>query len=63
MIRPKNRTEDLFLSKTKNFETLFKQTHTKPHETLEFKMTNSGEIFPFNPPISIEGSWMLELTS
>ena len=38
MIRPKNETEDLLLSITKNCETLIKQTHTKPEETLEFKM-------------------------
>ena len=32
----KNETEDLSLSITKNCETLFKQTHRKPEETLEF---------------------------
>ena len=30
MIRPKNETEELFLSITKNCETLIQQTHTKP---------------------------------
>ena len=34
MIRPKNQTEDLLLSITKNCETLIEQTHTKPQETL-----------------------------
>ena len=38
MIRPKNETEDLLLSITKNCETIIKQTHRKPEETLEFKM-------------------------
>ena len=38
MTRPKNETEDLLLSITKNCETLIEQTHTKPQETLEFKV-------------------------
>ena len=63
MIRPKNQTEGLLLSITKNCETLIEQTHRKPEETLEFKMTNPEETFHFKPPISIEGSWMIGLTS
>ena len=38
MIRPKNETENLLLSITKNCETLIKQTHRKAEETLEFKI-------------------------
>ena len=45
------------------FEPLIKQTHSKAEETLEFKLTNSRETFPFNPLLSIEGSWMIGLTS
>ena len=63
MIRPKNETEYLLLSITKNCETLIKQTHGKAEETLEFKLTKPRETFHFNPPISIEGSWMVGLTS
>ena len=37
MIRPKNETEDLLLSITKNCETIIKQTHRKPEETLDLK--------------------------
>ena len=62
MIRPKNQTEDLILSKTKNCETLIEQTHRKAEETLEFKMNKSKETFHFKPPIPIEGSWMISLT-
>ena len=51
MIRLKNETEDLLF--TKNCETLIKQTHTKPHETLEFRLTQPREIFHFNFPIQI----------
>ena len=62
MIRPKNQTEDLLLSITKNCETLIEQTHTKPQETLEFKMTKPRETFHFKPPIQIKGDWMIGLT-
>ena len=63
MIQPKNQTEVLLLSITKNCETLIEQTHRKPEETLEFKMTKPKETFHFKPPYSIEGSWMVGLTS
>ena len=63
MIRAKNESEDLFLSITKNCETLNKQTHTKPQETLQFKLTQARETFAFKPPISFAGSWMIGLTS
>ena len=62
MIRPKNKTEDLVLSITKNCEKLTEQTHTKPQETLEFKMIQSKQTFHFKPPIGIEGSWTIGLT-
>ena len=62
MIRPKNETEDLLLSITKNCQTLIKQTHRKAEETLEFKMTKPRETFHFNPPILIKDNWMLGLT-
>ena len=39
MNRPKNETEDLLLSLTKNCETLIEQTHTKAEQVLEFSMT------------------------
>ena len=41
LIRPKNETEDLLLSITKNCETLINQTLTIAQETLEFKMIRS----------------------
>ena len=63
MIRPKNQTEDLFLSITKNCETLIERTHRKAEETLEFKMSKPRETFHFNPSNQINGDWMLGLTS
>ena len=62
MIRPKNETENMLLSITKNYETLIKQTHRKPEETIEFKITKPRETFLFNPPFQIKGDWMLGLT-
>ena len=62
MIQPKNKTEDLLLSITKNCETLIEQTHRKPEETPEFKMTKPKETFHFKPPIQIKGDWMIGLT-
>ena len=62
MIRPKNETEVLLLSITKNCQSLIEQTHTKPQETLEYKMIGSKQTFHFKPPIPIKGDWMIGLT-
>ena len=51
VIRPKNETEKKLLSKTKNCETLIKQTPRKAKETLEFRPNKSRETFSFKPPI------------
>ena len=45
MFRPENETEDILLSITKNSETLIKQTHTKPQETLDFRLTKTRKTF------------------
>ena len=63
MIRPKNETEVLLLSITKNCETIIKQTHRKPEEALEFKMIKPKETFHFKPPIQVKGDWMLGLVN
>ena len=64
MIQPKNETEDLWLSLSKNCKTLFEQTKSKPPETLEFtKNKKPRRTFHFNPPISIEGGWVIVLLS
>ena len=61
MITPKNETENLLLSITKNCETLIEQTHRKPEETLEFKMVKPRETFHFKPRIQTKGDWMMGL--
>ena len=62
IIKPKNETENLLLSITKNCEKLIEQTHRKAEETLEFKMIKPSETFHFKPPIQIKGDWMIGLT-
>ena len=62
MIRPKNETENLLLTITKNCETLIEQTHRKAEETFEFKLSKSREAFHFSQPIQIQGDWMIGLT-
>ena len=61
MIQPKNETEDLLLSITKNCETLNKQTHTNLQGILEFKLTKPRETFRFSPPNQVEDDWILGL--
>ena len=63
MIRPKNDTEDLLLSITKNCRTLIDQTLGKTQETLELKLTQPKQTIQFNPLVSMERSWMLRLTT
>ena len=62
MIRPKNETEDLLISITKNCETLIEETHRKAEETLEFKMIKPRETFRFKPPFQGKGDWMIRST-
>ena len=44
-IQPKNGTEELVLSITKNCQTLIEQTNKKAEETLEFKQPNQERHF------------------
>ena len=60
MTQPKNKTKGLLFSITKKCETI-KQSHTKPEEMLEFKLTKSRQTFYFNPPLSTEESRMIGL--
>ena len=39
---------DFLLSITRSCETLFKQTHWKPQERLEFILTSPKKIYPLN---------------
>ena len=61
IVQPKNQTEELLLSITKNCKTLINQTHRKAEETLEFKMIKPRETFHFKPPIQVKEDWMIGL--
>ena len=61
MIRPKDQTEDLLFSITKNCEMFIDQTHRKAEEALEFKIIKPRETFHFKPLIQVEGDWMIGL--
>jgi len=63
MIRPKNETEDMLLSITKNCDMLIEQTKSRHQKTLEFKMNKPNETFHFNPSFQITGDWTIGLTS
>ena len=55
----------LLLSVTKNRETLFKQTRTKPQETFELRLTQSTENFSFKSSDihRVDSKGMIGLTS
>ena len=63
-IKPKNETEVLIVSKTRNGETFIEQTHTKPEETVEFRLNQLKENFSFNLSIilRLDSEWMIGLT-
>ena len=62
-IRPKTDIEEILLSITKICETLIEQTPRKAEETLNIRLKKSRQTLHFNPPIAIEVSWMIGLTS
>ena len=61
MIRRKKENENLLLSIIRKCESLSDQTHRKAEETLDVKLNKPRETFHFNPPLSIEGDWMIGL--
>ena len=63
MIRPKNKTEDLLPSITKNCETLVEKAHRKPEEILDFVTTKPRKTLHFNPPVEGKEDCMIGLTS
>ena len=55
--------ESLLLSIAKSNQKIFENTHSKPQETLEFKMTKQKESFSFDVPLNLEEKWMMGVTS
>ena len=55
--------ESLLLSIAKSNQEIVENTHYKPQETLEFKMTKQKESFSFDVPLNLEEKWMMGVTS
>ena len=57
-----DKKESLLLSIAKPNQEIVGNTHSKPQETLEFKMTKQKE-FSFDVPLSSDEKWMMGVTS
>ena len=58
-----DKKESLLLSLAKSSQEIVKNTHSKPQETLEFKMTKQKESFSFDVPLLLNETWMMGVTS
>ena len=57
--QPKNETDELLLSITKNTDSLIKRRQTKPQKILDFKMKKPTETISFDNSLNLEDEWML----
>ena len=55
--------ESFFLNIAKSNQENVENTHSKPQETLEFRMTNQKESFSFDVPLELNEKWMMGVTS
>ena len=64
MIRPRNETDDLFISLIKNCGKPIKHTHKMPEETLELQLKQTRESFPFKQSfyLGFDSKWIAGLT-
>ena len=51
------------LNIAKSNQEIVENTHSKPQETLEFKMTKQKESFSFDVPLQLNEKWMMGVTS
>ena len=51
------------MSIAKSNQDIVENTHSKPQETLEFKMTKQKESFSFDVPLELPEQWMTGVTS
>ena len=58
-----DKKESLLLGIAKSNQEIVENTHSKPQETLEFKMTKQKESFSFDVPLNINEKWMMRVTS
>ena len=62
-VTPNNQNETLLLEMVKKLDQIEQNTHTKPQETLEFKMTKPKETFHFDKDLIIPEKWLLGLVN
>ena len=58
-----DKKESLLLSIAKSNQKIVENTHSKPQETLEFKMNKQKESFSFDLPLELPEQWMMGVTS
>ena len=58
-----DKKESLLLNVAKSNQEIVENTHSKPQETPEFKMTKQKESFPFDVPLELIEQWMMGVTS
>ena len=58
-----DKKESLLLSIAKSNQEIVENTHSKPQETLEFKMNKQKESFSFDVPLILNEKWMMGVTS
>ena len=58
-----DKKESVLLSIAKSNQEIVENTHSKPQETLEFKMNKQKESFSFDIPLELPEQWMMGVTS
>ena len=58
-----DKKESLLLNIAKSNQEIVENTHSKPQEALEFKMTKQKESFSFDFPLQLNEKWMMGVTS
>ena len=58
-----DKKESLLLGIAKSNHEIVENTHSKPQDTLEFKMTKEKESFSFDVPLQLNEKWMMGVTS
>ena len=58
-----DKKESLLLIIAKSNQEIVENTHSKPQETLEFKMTDQKESFSFDVSLLLPEKWMMGVTS
>ena len=58
-----NKNESLLLSIAKSNQEIVENTHSKPQESLEFKINKQKESFSFDVPLELPEQWMMGVTS